>query len=400
MISAHGPALAAGDVNGDGLDDIYIGGSPGVAGRLFIQQKNGSFVESTQGQPWEADKAFDDWSAVFFDANGDGKPDLYVASCSYSQANGSPLLQDRLYINQGGGRFARSSNALPPMLTSKGVVRVGDYNGDGRPDLFVGGRLMPRKWPYPTRSYILRNDGGGRFTDVTEQVAPMLVNPGGMITDATWVDFDGDGQLDLVTVGEWMPIQFLKNEVNRFSDVTSSTGLSSDRGWWFSIASGDFDGDGRPDIVAGNLGLNHTYATSKDTTLEVYANTFTGNQTTDIVLADRINGTSYSLAGMSPLGREVYTTGIRFPTFGSYAAATLNQLFGQEQLKQSLHYDVDTFASVLLHNDGGGKFTMTKLPNAAQISPIKGIVARDIDGDGHLDLVLKMLRFRQATCAA
>ncbi len=388
VISAHGPAIAVGDVNGDGLDDIFIGGSPGSPGELLVQQRNGSFVESNQGQPWETDKGFDDWSAVFFDANGDGKPDLYVASGSYVQASGSPLLQDRLYINQGNGRFVRDPTALPEMLTSKGVVRVGDYNGDGKPDLFVSGRLTPRKYPYPTRSYILRNDGNGHFSDVTQQVAPMLVNPGGMITDAAWVDFDGDKKLDLVTVGEWMPIQFLRNEGDRFEDVTSGTGLPTDRGWWFSLATGDFDGDGRPDIVAGNMGLNYTYTTSKDTTFEVYANNFTGNQTTDVVLAERFNGASYPLAGLAPLGQDVYTTGIRFPTFGTFAAATMEQLLGSQALKQALHYEVDTFASVFVHNDGGGKFTKTNLPSAAQISPMKGILARDIDGDGRVDLLV------------
>jgi hypothetical protein len=387
-ISSHGPAIAVADLNGDGLDDIYVGGSPGVAGKLFIQQRNGSFTESTQGQPWEADKAFDDWSAVFFDANGDGRPDLYVASGSYMQLEGSPLLQDRLYINQGDGRFLRDAKALPATLTSKGVVRVGDFDGDGHPDLFIGGRLTPRKYPYPTRSYILRNDGSGHFTDVTQQWAPTLVNPGGMITDAAWVDFDGDGRLDLVTVGEWMPIQFLRNEGNHFTDVTNATGLPRDRGWWYSIATADFDRDGRPDIVAGNLGLNYTYATSKDTTFEVYANTFTGNQITDVILAERINNRSYSLAGMAPLGRTVYTTAIKFPTFGSFALASLQQLLSSEQLKQALHYEVDTFASVVLHNDGGGKFSVTKLPSAAQISPIKGIIVEDVDGDGYLDLVI------------
>jgi len=216
----------------------------------------------------------------------------------------------------------------------------------------------------------------------------MLVTPGGMITDATWVDFDGDRKLDLVTVGEWMPIQFLRNVGNRFEDVTSSTGLPSTRGWWSSVTTGDFDGDGRPDIVAGNLGLNYSYATSKDTTFEVYANNFTGNQTTDVVLAERINGTSYPLTGMAPLGRDVYTTAIKFPTFGTFAAATMDQLFGAQQLKQSLHYETDTFASVFIHNDGGDKFSMTKLPSAAQISPLKAIIARHMDEDGHLDLLV------------
>ena len=388
VLSAHGPAVAIGDVNGDGLDDIYVGGGAGTACQLFVQRKDGSFVESSPGQPWDADKAFDDWAAVFFDANGDGKPDLYVASGGYMQSAGSPLLQDRIYMNEGNGRFVRAASALPPMLTSKSTVRVGDFNGDGRPDLFVGGRMTPRKYPYPTRSYILRNDGGGHFSDVTQQVAPTLINPGGMITDAAWIDFDGDGHLDLVTVGEWMPIQFFRNEGNRFADVTESTHLPPSRGWWYSIAIGDFDGDGRPDIVAGNLGLNYTYTTSKDSTFEVYAGSFTGNQTTDVVFAQSVNGTSYSLSGMSPLGQAVYTTAIKFPTFGSFAAAPLASLLSPEQLKQSLHYGTDTFASVVLHNAGSGKFTMAKLPSLAQIAPIKAIIVRDIDGDGHPDLVV------------
>src|SRR6266550_880791 len=171
MVSGHGPPIAVADVNGDGLDDVFIGGGGGTPGKLFIQRKDGSFVESAQGQPWDADKAFEDWGAVFFDANGDGKPDLYVASGGYQLAPESPLLQDRLYINQGDGKFKRDPQALPPMLTSKAPVRVGDFNGDGKPDLIVGGRLTPRNYPYPTRSYLLRNEGG-RFTDVTAEIAP------------------------------------------------------------------------------------------------------------------------------------------------------------------------------------------------------------------------------------
>jgi hypothetical protein len=197
------PAAGRGDVNGDGRRTVL--GAAGVPGTLLMQQADGRFVESVRGQPWKADQRHVDWGALFFDANADGRLDLYVASGGYHLAPVSALLQDRLYVNRGGGRFVRDTSALPSMLTATSAVVAGDFTGDGKPDLFVGGRLVPRNYPYPTRSYLLRNDGG-RFTDVTEQLAPELVTPGGMITAAVWIDFDGDGRLDLVTAGEWMPL--------------------------------------------------------------------------------------------------------------------------------------------------------------------------------------------------
>ena len=387
MVSRQGPSVAVCDVNGDGLEDVFLSGASGVPGQLFVQQKDMSFLASTQGEPWEADKAHDDWGALCFDANGDGLQDLYVASGGYHLAASSPLLEDRLYVNQGGGRFARDAKALPPMLSSKAAVRAGDFNGDGRPDLFVGGRLTPRKYPYPARSYLLRNDGG-RFTDVTEAVAPELANPGGMITDAVWIDFDGDRRMDLVTVGEWMSIEFYRNDGTRLRNVTKSTGLPPLRGWWSSLATGDFDHDGRPDLVAGNLGLNHTYTTSKDSLFGIYASDFTGNRATDVVLTKQIGGAEYPFAGMVPLGREIYTLSLRFPTYGSFADASVRQLFDTAQLSQAVHYQADTFASVYLRNNGGGTFSSSALPNLAQIAPIKAIFAHDVDEDGHLDLIV------------
>jgi hypothetical protein len=387
MISTHGPPVATGDVNGDGLDDVFIGGAADVPGRLFIQRKDGSFVESTRGQPWEADKAYDDWGALFFDANGDNLLDLYVASGGYQLAPDSPLLQDRLYINHGAGTFVRDARALPTMLTSTAAVRAADFTGDGRPDLFVGGRLTPRNYPYPTRSYLLRNDGD-HFTDVTEEVNPQLARPAGMITDAVWTDFDGDGRQDLVTVGEWMPIQFYRNDGKRMRNVTQSTRLPPSRGWWYSLAVGDFDHDGRPDLIAGNLGLNYTYTTSKESKFGVYGGDFTGNRTTDVVLTTEINGTEYPLAGLAPLGREIYTLAIRLPTYGSFAEAPVRQLFGPAQLQMAIHYQTDTFASVYLHNLGAATFSWSSLPNLAQIAPIKAIIVHDVDGDGHLDLIV------------
>ncbi len=387
MISRHGPPLAVGDVNGDHLDDVFVGGGSGVPALLFIQRKDGSFVASTNDQPWVADKAYEDWGALFFDANGDALPDLYVASGGYQLAPTSPLLQDRIYINKGGGKFARDDRALPLMLTSTATVRAGDFTGDGRPDLFVGGRLSPRNYPAPTRSYLLRNDGG-HFTDVTAEVAPELVNPGGMITDAVWIDFDGDGRLDLVTAGEWMPIQFYRNDGKRLRNVTQSTRLPPLRGWWYSLATGDFDNDGRPDLIAGNLGLNYTYTTSKDSTFGLYAADLTGNRTTDIILTQRIDGKEYPFAGLAPLGQAIYTIGLRYPTYGSFAQASVAQLLSPSQMQTAIHYQTDTFASLYLHNEGGGKFSLSALPNLAQIAPIKGIIAHDVDGDGHLDLIV------------
>ena len=394
MISRHGPPLAVADVNGDGLDDVFVGGGNGVPGKLFLQRKDGTFVESAQGQPWAADAGYEDWGAVFFDANGDGRPDLYVTSGGYQLAPDSPMLQDRLYMNVGNGRFVRDDRALPPMRTSKGTVRVGDFNGDGRPDLFVGGRVTPRRYPYPTRSYVLRNDpsphgsGHAHFTDVTAEVAPELVSPGGMVTDAAWVDFDGDGRLDLVTAGEWMPIRFYHNDGARLRDVTAQMHLPPMRGWWYSLAVGDFDHDGRPDIVAGNLGLNYTYTTSRDSVFGIYAADFTGNGTTDVVLTQTLGGVEYPLAGMAPLGRELYPLALKFPTYASFAAASMEQLFGGASLRRALHYEADTFASVVLHNDGAAGFSVSPLPMLAQIAPIRAIAVHDLDGDGRLDLLV------------
>lgn len=386
LISRQGPPLAVGDVNGDGLDDVFIGGAGGVAGKMFIQQKDGSFGESSEG-PWIADKAHEDWGALFFDVNGDSLLDLYVASGGYHLAPSSQLLQDRLYINKGGGSFMKDAAALPTMLTSTATVQAGDFSGDGRPDLFVGGRLTPRSYPHPTRSYLLRNDGG-RFTDVTEEIAPELANPGGMITAAVWIDFDGDGRRDLVTAGEWMPIQFYRNDGKRLHNVTKGTRLPPMRGWWYSLTTGDFDSDGRPDLVAGNLGLNHTYATSQDSKFGVYAADFTGNQTTDIVLTQVIDGVEFPFAGLAPLGRAIYPLGLRFPTYGSFAKASVQQLLTAEQLQRAVHYQADTFASLYLRNNGDGTFSSSALPNLAQMAPIRAIIADDVDGDDHLDLIV------------
>ena len=386
MISRQGPVMATADVNGDGLEDLFVSGSADQGGSLYLQQEDGRFTETTAPQPWRADAGHRDWGAAFFDANGDGLPDLYLAAGSYQTSPVSPLLQDRLYLNYGGGRFLRDEQALPPMLTATSAVSAADFDGDGDTDLFVGGRLTPRDYPTPARSYLLRNDGG-RFTDVTQQMLPSLADPGGMVTDARWSDINGDGDPDLIVAGEWMPIRVFLNRDGAFEEQTESIDAPS-RGWWYSLQAADLDGDGDEDLVAGNLGLNHTYTASPESPFGVVAADLTGNRTTDIILTKTLEGTEYPLYGLAKLGRDIYTVGIRYGSFAEFAEQSVEQVAGREAMEQALHYHTDTFASVWLENDGQGAFTMHRLPNLAQIAPVMDIVVEDADGDGHPDLII------------
>lgn len=387
QLSRQGPPLAVADVNADGYEDVFVGGNGRLPGRLFLQQRDGGFEPSPDVGPWTADSLHDDWGARFFDAEGDGLPDLYVASGGYHRSPTSQLLQDRLYLNQGEGRFIRAENALPQMLTSSASVEPADFNGDRRIDLFVGGRLTPGDYPTPARSYLLRNDGG-RFTDVTAEMAPELIDPGGMVTDAVWIDFDGDGALDLVTVGEWMPIRFYRNEGGRLRHVSDATGLPATTGWWYSIQAGDLDADGRTDLVAGNLGLNSSYTTSPESRFGVFAADFSDDGTTEIVLTQEIDGREYPYYGLALLGRDFPALQAAYSTSGSFADESVVDIFGSARLEGALHYQADTFASALLRNEGGGRFDLMELPPMAQVSPVRAIVIEDLDGDGTLDLLV------------
>lgn len=386
-VSKMGPAIAVADVTGNGFDDVYIGGSADQPGKLYLQQDDGRFIEQNQHQPWENDKDQEDWDAVFFDANGNGLLDLYVASGSFQRSPVSNLLQDRLYINHGDGRFLKDTDALPEMLTSTSSVRVSDFTGDGQLDLFVGGRIEPRNYPHPVRSYLLQNNNG-QFTDITQQAAPELSEATGMITDAVWIDFTGNGQDDLVTVGEWMPVQFYINNDGKLTESSSELNLPDLRGSWFSVAAGDFNNDGHMDIVAGNLGLNHSYTTSEDNKFGIYSINSNGRGSSHIILSQEINGSDTPFDGLARLGRQILDVETKFSSFESFSDASMNQIFDSSTLANSLHYQADTFASTLFENNGDGTFTASPLPNAAQFSPVLSILAEDMNTDGNLDILI------------
>lgn len=390
MYSKNGPGLTVGDVNGDKLDDFFIGGAMGKPGVLFFQKKNGTFKRA-ESDSFKKDRIHEDLGATFFDADGDGDLDLYVVSGGNEFGLHSNELQDRFYVNDGKGHFKKETNALPEMTSSGSRVKFADYDNDGDLDLFVCGRVIPNQYPKPAKSYILRNDysktKGIKFTDVTEEICPQLLEAG-LVTDAVWVDFDNDTFLDLVIVGEWMPLTFLKNESGKFSDKTSEYNLDKTSGWWYSIIAEDFDNDGDMDFVAGNLGLNYKYQASMDESFDVYAKDYDRNGKLDIVLGYYDKGVQYPLRGRQCSSEQIPQISKKFKDYNSFAEASIEDVYTVNDLQSSLHYQAWTFASSYIENKGNGKFEIKALPNEVQVSSINCIVAEDFNLDGRLDLVV------------
>ncbi len=395
-LSQYGPGLTAADIDGNGLDDIYIGGTANFPGKFFLQQDNGKFIPKELPALTNNDlEKSEDMGLLLFDADNDSDADLYCASGSNEFKANSKNYQDHLFINDGNGNFLADTLALPVNLTSKSCVKAVDFDNDGDLDLFLGGRCLPGQYPLPVSSFIYRNDskdGNVKFTDVTSDVAKTLQNIG-MVCDAIWTDFDNDGWTDLVIVGEWMPITFFKNYHGKFEDITSSSGITKQIGWWNSIAAGDFDNDGDIDYIAGNVGQNSFFRASDELPVSIYAKDFDKNGSTDAIVTVFLKDQKGIKREYTAMSRDEIVSqlpGVRkkFLTYKEFANADIYQIFPEDQMKGALALHASNFKSCYVKNNGDGRFELNALPNPAQMAPINGMVVDDLNEDGNLDVAV------------
>lgn len=396
--SEYGPAMAVGDVNGDGLDDVVLGGSATYSTTILIQQRNGKFLEKPLlPNADKTTKGWEDMGVLLFDADGDDDLDLYTASGGYENKAQSPLYADKLYINDGAGGFSVTDSALPQNVTSKSCVRAADFDKDGDLDLLVAGRVEPWKYPQPVSSFIYRNDskpGAVLFTDITNSVAPDLTNIG-LVADAIWTDFDGDGWQDIILAGEWMPLTFLKNGGGTFTNITSNSNLGGHVGWWTSIVPGDFDGDGDMDYIAGNMGLNSFYRASEKYPVRMYAKDFDNNGSYDAIptlcLPTSHTDTTrreYPAQTRDDMTKQLISFKAKFQNYKQYATATFDNMMTPQELEGALVQKANFFSNSFIRNKGNGTFELAPLPTQAQFACLNGMLAEDFDSDGDLDLLV------------
>ena len=387
-MSSFGPAIAVGDLNKDGMEDYFIGGSATYPGKVFLQTNNG-FAEKNI-PALEQDKACEDTGALIFDADNDGDNDLYVVSGGYEFLPNDPKLQDRLYINNGKGDLTKAPlGVLPIMLTSGSKVYPIDYDKDGKQDLLVLGRQVPGQYPSPATTYLLHNISTAaqpRF-EVSKKAPKEFVDLG-MATSAVITDFNNDKSEDIIIVGEWMPIRVFQSTPAGFKEVTKTLGLTNDTtGWWWSIEQGDFDKDGDMDYIVGNNGLNYKYKATPDETFDIFVKDFDNDKHKDIVLSYYNDGKQYPVRGRGCSSQQIPNIKKKFKDYESFSQATLVDVYTEKSLKEALHYKVKSFASIYLENKNG-KFVIHQLPVEAQITCINQIMVDDYDKDGNADVLI------------
>lgn len=388
MLSTCGPRMAKGDVNGDGLEDVFICGAKNQPAALFIQTSSGKFLKTKQNDI-ENDSACEDTDCLFFDADGDGDMDLFVCSGGNEFPTDSNSLLDRLYINDGKGHFTKSPQILPGVgkYESSSTVSAADFDGDGDLDLFIGARLNPYHYGYPCNGHILINNGKGIFADVTEQAAPDLHNAG-MITDGKWIDYDKDGKPDLVITGEYMPVKIFHNEGGKLKDATDQMGLNKTNGWWNRLLICDVNGDGYPDMVVGNYGLNSRFRASETKPVTMIAGDFANNNSVEQITCTYNGDKQYPMVLRHDLVAVLPYLKKKFLKYEDYKEKTILDIFTEEQLKRAVKLNAYEMRSVVLLNNGKGGFDIEPLPVEAQFAPVFGMVAADFDKDGKMDIVL------------
>jgi enediyne biosynthesis protein E4 len=382
--STQGPCLAVGDVNKDGLEDLFIGGASGQSGAVFLQ-KNGQWVASAQ-TAFLADMAAEDTGACFLDADQDGDLDLYVVSGGSEFSAGDALYQDRLYRNDGKGNFSKDPGALPAESSSGHVVRAVDFDRDQDLDLIIGGRITPGAYPTTPRSFMLQNTQG-RFQDVTDQVAPGFAQSG-MITDIQFADLQGDGQPEIITCGEWMAVRVWGWNGQRFEDQTAQWGLETAKGWWNCLLAADLDGDGDTDLAAGNEGLNSRLRASNKAPLQLWAADFDHNNAIDAVFGHAWNGQYYPVAQRNEMVAQMpVLINKKYQRYGQYAKAGIEDILPEKERKTAVHLQATEMASGWFENRNG-QLLFHAFPWQAQTAPVHAVLATDVDGDGRMDLLL------------
>ena len=394
--SQYGPSISVGDVNGDGLEDFYIAGSATYNGTWFIQTRDGKFIRKDVAYKIDPKKQEEELGTLLFDADGDGDLDLYIVHGSGQYVAGSIFYQDILCVNDGKGNFKISQDALPKETSCGQVVKAVDIDGDGDLDLFIGGRVLPNSYPKTDRSYILRNDTKEKdkpiFTDVTAEVCPELSTIG-LISDAIFSDFNGDGKPDLILAGEWMPITFFQNEGGKFKNVTAQSGIADKTSWWTSITAGDFDNDGDIDYIVGSFGKNTYFKCDGDYPLTIYAKDFDKNGLYDpFISCYWLDSTGkkqeYFYHTRDDMVKQLVMIKRKFQTYGAFGEAQVKDVFSADELKDAQIMKANWMYSSYIENLGNGKFKISALPYQAQIAPIYGMLSYDFDHDGLLDVVM------------